>query len=185
MKTTIIALAFAASLIALPATAQQAGMGHGAHHAPAAGEGGMSMPGMGMGMMQDMPIMMQDMPMMRGMMQNMPMMQGMGHGMMMGGMGGMSGMGGGPTGDQSVSSLALDAVNQKMHREMAITYTGNVDVDFVRGMIAHHQGAIDMAKVVKAFGSDAQIRELAEAIIEAQEAEIAMMNVWLAENASQ
>lgn len=173
MKTTIIAFAFAASLIALPATAQQAGMGHGAHHPPAAGEGGMSMPGMGM---------MQNMPMMQGMMQNMPMMQGMGHGMMMGG---MSGMGSGPAGDQSVTSLALDAVNQKMHRDMAITYTGNVDVDFVRGMIAHHQGAIDMAKVVRAFGSDAQIRELAEAIIEAQEAEIAMMNAWLAENAPQ
>lgn len=182
MKTTIIALAFAAGLIALPATAQQSGMGQDAHHPgsmqnmpPATGEG-MGMPGMGM---------MQNMPMMQGMMRNMPMMQGMMPGMMMGGMGGMSGMGSGPAGDQSVSSLALDAVNQKMHRDMAIAYTGNVDVDFVKGMIAHHQGAIDMARVVRAFGSDAQIRELAEAIIEAQEAEIAMMNAWLAENAPQ
>jgi uncharacterized protein (DUF305 family) len=176
MKTTIVALAFAASLFTLPATAQQGGMGIDAHHPmmqQQPGGGGMPMQGPGMQGMR----MMQNMPMMQGMrMMNCP---------MMGGMAGGMAMSAGPAGDQSVASLALNAVNDKMHRDMAITFTGNVDVDFVTGMIAHHQGAIDMAKVVKAFGADAEIRELAEAIIEAQEAEIAMMRAWLSENAPQ
>src|SRR5690349_5069190 len=37
--------------------------------------------------------------------------------------------------------------NAKMHRDMDIPYTGDSDIDFVLGMIPHHQGAIDMAKV--------------------------------------
>jgi uncharacterized protein (DUF305 family) len=88
-----------------------------------------------------------------------------------------------PRGDQSVGSLALNAVNQRMHREMAMDYTGNVDADFARNMIAHHQGAIDMAKIVVAFGKDPKIRDLAQSIIRAQEDEIGVMKSWLAQNA--
>ncbi len=84
------------------------------------------------------------------------------------------------TGDQSVPSLAFKAANEKMHRDMAITFTGEVDADFVRGMIPHHQGAIDMAKVTIAFGKDPEIRKLAEEVVKAQEAEIAFMRSWLA-----
>lgn len=57
------------------------------------------------------------------------------------------------------------------------------DLAFVCGMIAHHQGAIDMAEVLLAHGEDAQMRALAEEIIEAQVAEIDLMKTWLAENA--
>ena len=62
---------------------------------------------------------------------------------------------------------------------MDIAFTGNADIDFVRGMIPHHQGAVDMAKTVIAFGKDPQIRKLAEEIIKAQESEIALMQDWL------
>jgi uncharacterized protein (DUF305 family) len=82
-------------------------------------------------------------------------------------------------GDQSVSTLAFAAVNEKMHRDMGITFSGNTDVDFARGMIPHHQGAVDMAKIVLAFGKDPEIRKLAEDIVKSQEAEIAFMQAWL------
>ncbi|MCD6074120.1 MAG: hypothetical protein K0Q70_1003 [Rhodospirillales bacterium] len=73
--------------------------------------------------------------------------------------------------------------NAKMHKDMDIKFSGNADVDFVRGMIPHHQGAIDMAKVVLQHGKDAEIKKLATEIIKAQEGEIAWMNDWLKKNA--
>lgn len=79
----------------------------------------------------------------------------------------------------SGSTAALKAANAKMHKAMAIPMTGKADVDFVRGMIAHHQGAIDMAKVELQYGKDEKIRQLATDIIKAQEGEIAMMKAWL------
>ncbi len=87
-----------------------------------------------------------------------------------------------PTGDDGASSLAFAGANNKMHQGMAIAYTGDADVDFVRGMIPHHQGAIDMAKIVLAFGSDPELKALAEGIVTAQEAEIAEMEAWLKKN---
>jgi uncharacterized protein (DUF305 family) len=88
-----------------------------------------------------------------------------------------------PKGDIGPSSLAYHAINAKMHEGMDITFTGNADIDFVRGMIPHHQGAVDMAKTVIAFGKDPQIRKLAEEIVKAQESEIALMQGWLKQNA--
>lgn len=77
------------------------------------------------------------------------------------------------------SSEAFLAANAKMHKAMSAPMTGDADVDFVRGMIGHHQGAIDMAKVELQYGKDEKIRKLAQDIIKAQEGEIAMMKDWL------
>lgn len=57
--------------------------------------------------------------------------------------------------------------------------TGDADIDFVQGMIPHHQGAIDMATILLQNGHDPQIRKLAADIVKAQESEIAMMKSWL------
>jgi uncharacterized protein (DUF305 family) len=116
-----------------------------------------------------------------GMMMNCPMMMRGGMAAMGGsGMGAMSGAVVQQAGDQSVPSLAFRAVNDKMHRDMAIELTGNVDADFAKAMIAHHQGAVDMAKITLAFGKDPEIRKLAEEVVRTQEAEISVMQDWLA-----
>jgi uncharacterized protein (DUF305 family) len=99
------------------------------------------------------------------------------HGGMHGSMSGSQDMQ--PKGDTGPSSLAYHAANMKMHSAMDIAFTGNADVDFVKGMIPHHAAAIDMAKVELAFGKDPEVKKLAEAIIKAQETEIAQMQDWL------
>jgi uncharacterized protein (DUF305 family) len=102
-----------------------------------------------------------------------------------GGMGAMMGMG----------NMDMDAMPehvrenmQKMMQTMPAMHEGmmneNPNVAFACGMIAHHQGAIDMAEVMLEHGDDEQLRMLAETIIEAQKAEIADMTSWLAENAN-
>lgn len=74
----------------------------------------------------------------------------------------------------------IEGAMAKMHHAMGdMKPTGNVDVDFVKGMIPHHQGAIDMAKIELEKGKDPAIRKMAKEIIKAQEKEIADMRKWL------
>jgi uncharacterized protein (DUF305 family) len=86
------------------------------------------------------------------------------------------------TGDMGPASLAFIAANDRMHAGMAIEFTGNADVDFIKGMIPHHQGAVEMARIVLEHGQDPEVKKLAEAVIAAQEAEIKWMQDWLAAN---
>ena len=153
-KTLVIAVVAGLALVSAAAYAQM-------QHGP----GGMQQGGHMMG----------EMPMMRG-----ARMHGGMQGMMSGGQhGGMSAQ---PKGDTGPSSLAFHGINAKMHSAMDIAFTGNADVDFVKGMIPHHAGAVDMAKTVLAFGKDPEVRKLAEEIIKAQESEISIMQGWLKKN---
>ena len=105
----------------------------------------------------------------------------MGHGQMMEGMDH-----GGAAAESSLSAAgaveAYRAANMAMHEAMDIEFTGDSDIDFARGMIAHHQGAIDMARVVLEHGKDPDLRQLAEEVVEAQEDEITFLRNWLAKN---
>ena len=82
-----------------------------------------------------------------------------------------------PTGEPSRSpaTVAFDAVAVRMHQDTAVSYTGDTDVDFLRSMIPHHRGAVDMARVVIQHGKDPQVRKLAEEVVAAQGREIAEM----------
>jgi uncharacterized protein (DUF305 family) len=82
---------------------------------------------------------------------------------------------------ESPSTAGFKAAMDRMHMTMmAMAYSGYPDVDFARGMIPHHQGAIDMAEVELRYGKDPQLRGMAKDIIAAQQKEIATMKEWLA-----
>ena len=85
-----------------------------------------------------------------------------------------------PAASDSAATKAFRAANDKMHKDMDIAFTGDADADFARGMIPHHQGAVDMAKIVLQYGKDPEIRKLAEEVVRTQEAEIKFMRDWLA-----
>lgn len=86
------------------------------------------------------------------------------------------------TPDRSAMNAAQRAyaeANDRMHSAMGSNIPADADVAFVQGMIPHHQGAIDMARIVLEHGTDPENQALARAIIAAQEAEIQQMRAWL------
>lgn len=68
----------------------------------------------------------------------------------------------------------------QMHEDMmaAMQYQ-NADVAFAAGMLPHHIGAVKMAEIELKYGRDPEMRQLAENIIKAQQAEIEQMRKWL------
>ena len=75
---------------------------------------------------------------------------------------------------------AFRAVNDRMHHAMTVPPSGSVDRDFAAGMLPHHVGAVEMAKVELQFGRDPEMRRLAEAIVAAQKEDITLLREWLA-----
>lgn len=76
------------------------------------------------------------------------------------------------------------AAMEAMHHGMMIDYTGDADVDYVRGMIPHHQGAVDMASLLMAHGSDPDLKPLANDVFGTQTQEITWMQRWLTQRAA-
>ena len=53
------------------------------------------------------------------------------------------------------------------------------DMAFLEGMIPHHQGAIDMAKMAQQSAKHQEIKTMANGIISAQQKEIDQMKQWM------
>jgi uncharacterized protein (DUF305 family) len=87
----------------------------------------------------------------------------------------------------SQSAKAFMAENMAMHNGMAINFTGEANVDFVRGMIPHHVGAIRMCKILFEISDhvDSELGALCRHHIEAsQTSEIRQFIDWLERKAS-
>lgn len=123
------------------------------------------------------PEMMQTMmQMMQNCMGMMQMMQGT---QMQGGMGGNMPMQGGMSDAMAAFMAAMSKMDTPM---MQAVQASDPDVAFVKAMIPHHQGAIDMARVELQYGDDEKAKAWANQIIAAQEKEIAEMQAWLKEH---
>jgi hypothetical protein len=69
----------------------------------------------------------------------------------------------------------MDGVMARMHVAMHVAPSGDPDRDFATMMVAHHQGAVDMALLELRFGKDERLRRLAQGIIIEQRQEIQVM----------
>ncbi len=77
---------------------------------------------------------------------------------------------------KSTFESGMDAGMARMMQDMhSPGYTGQPDSDFLAMMIPHHEGAVDMARLVLIHGRDPMVRQLAEDIIASQTVEIAAM----------
>ncbi|OBU16841.1 hypothetical protein AYY19_14465 [Photobacterium aquimaris] len=66
-----------------------------------------------------------------------------------------------------------------MHNMMEVKLTGNPNIDFMAGMLPHHEAAVEMAEVIMPYLKDQSTKTFATAIIKAQLKEIAFMKTWL------
>lgn len=75
---------------------------------------------------------------------------------------------------------------QGMQKTMPLMMGGmmkaDADVAFICGMIAHHMGAIEMSKTELKHGDNAEAKEMAQKIIDAQVKEIEEMSKWVEAN---
>ncbi len=90
--------------------------------------------------------------------------------------------------DHSMHMMEGTTTMETMMHSMDISLEGKTgaefDAAFLQEMIIHHEGAVEMAKAARERAADPRIKALAEAIITAQEKEIADMKAWQATSAT-
>jgi uncharacterized protein (DUF305 family) len=73
---------------------------------------------------------------------------------------------------------AFAASEAEMHEKMAAASGQTLDQAYVAKMIAHHEGAVAMARVALSESRDPDIRRMAQGVIDTQTREIAEMKAW-------
>lgn len=84
-------------------------------------------------------------------------------------------------GDETAYLVAMNNSMERMMYDMVVSPTGALDHDFVEMMTPHHRGAIDMAQNYLRFGSNEQLKRIAQEIIVDQQQEIAAMRLAIGE----
>lgn len=82
---------------------------------------------------------------------------------------------------------AMGHGSMQMHEQMmggmramqSMQPTGDTDKDFAMMMRAHHQQAVDMAKVQIEHGTSPELKVMARKMITDQQKEIAQLDAWL------
>lgn len=67
----------------------------------------------------------------------------------------------------------------KMHERMMTAKGVDASETWIRQMLEHHRGAIDMSRIALAKARDRDVRTMATKIIRDQEREVAQMQSWL------
>lgn len=73
----------------------------------------------------------------------------------------------------------MTMMNSMMDNMKTMQSSGNPDNDFASMMKAHHLGAIEMAEMEVAKGTDAQMKQMAQKMIDDQQKEVAQFNTFL------
>lgn len=78
-----------------------------------------------------------------------------------------------------VSQQSAQANTESATYKQYAAMTGEMfDRNFIANMIAHHQGAVDMAKLAQTNAKHTELKEMADAIVADQNKEIAAMLAW-------
>jgi len=80
---------------------------------------------------------------------------------------------------QAEATKALLAANGKVYDAASLVPTGDLDVDFVMSMIAHHRGSLDLAQVALKYSKDPRIKYLAAQTIEVSKGQLDVMLEWI------
>lgn len=84
----------------------------------------------------------------------------------------------------AAASGLMTAMNSMMDKMSAVQITGDFDIDFGNMMMEHHKGAIEMANIELAKGTDAKMKSMAQSIIAKQTAEIKELSDAIAKHKS-
>lgn len=81
--------------------------------------------------------------------------------------------------DEAQAKAYLNAYDKLMEHSMSHAAADSLDAAFADGMIMHHQMAVDMANAVLPYTDEAEVKELAQAIVDTQKHEISSMQAVL------